>query len=102
MHMDMAPVPTLVGFILYHPPPSNTSTTIQCFVYTSVVGYISFFISPSPSYIPILTFYCFRRTVKDFVNDKDVVLTDKEVDMIKRIQEGGFASGQSDPYEVRK
>lgn len=41
-----------------------------------------------------------RRTVRDKQNEKDVVLTDAELAIIQRIQDGKFPDASFDPYEV--
>lgn len=41
-----------------------------------------------------------RRTVRDKQNEKDVVLTDAELAIIQRIQDGKFPDANFDPYEV--
>ena len=41
----------------------------------------------------------YGRTIIDPVTKQEIVLTEEDVDMIKRIQGGEFPSGASDPYE---
>ncbi len=41
------------------------------------------------------------RTVKDPVTGRDVVLTDEQLDLIKKIERSEFPEQTGDPYEVR-
>ena len=42
----------------------------------------------------------YYRTVKDKTTGQDVVLSDKDLDTIQRIQQGMFPTADYDPYEV--
>ncbi len=42
------------------------------------------------------------RTVKDPVTGRDVVLTDEQLDLIKKIESSEFPEQTGDPYEVRR
>ena len=42
----------------------------------------------------------FRRTVKDKLTMKEIVLTDQELEMIDRIQNRSYPTNADDPYGV--
>ena len=42
------------------------------------------------------------RTIKDKVTGQETVLTDEQIDMIRRLQKSGYPEHTMDPYEVCK
>lgn len=56
----------------------------------------SFFSSKQP---PPTPFVLIRKTLHDKVTDTDVILTDKELEMIERITGGHFPDANFDPFE---
>jgi hypothetical protein len=51
-------------------------------------------------FLLLLFFLLYRRTVLDKLNMKEIILTDEEVEMVRRIQSGTFAHADFNDQQV--